>query len=331
MRDGPPLPPPRFLAVVGATTSGKTELSEALARRLDVEVVSMDSRQVYRGMDIGTDKIGAEARSRIPHHGLDLADPSERYSAGRFARDVRRWIPEIESRGRVPLLVGGTGFFLKAVMEPIFEEPDLDEERLERLRAWLARQPRGLLEAWVGALDPERAPLAVEGGPQRMCRTIEVALLSGRSLSWWHHAAPREGEPLPGVVVALDVPREELDRRIALRVDRMLERGLVDEVRGLLDRGFHSGSPGMSATGYREIIDLLEGRVSLEEAKEAIRIATRRYARRQITWFRHQLPDHAIRVDATASMEERVRKAMTAWMARKGATGANPTGKGDEG
>lgn len=329
MSDAPAPPAPRFLAVVGATTSGKTELSEALARRMDVEIISMDSRQVYRGMDIGTDKVSTEARARIPHHGLDLVDPSERYSAGRFARDVRRWIPEIESRGRVPLLVGGTGFFLRAVLEPIFQEPDLDEDRLERLRAWLARQPRERLEAWVRRLDAARAELAVEGGPQRMCRTIEVALLSGHPLSWWHEAAPREGEPIPGVVVALDVPREELDLRIARRVDVMLARGLVEEVQALLEAGFHAGSPGMSATGYREIIEYLHGRASLEEAKESIRVATRRYARRQITWFRHQLPEDAVRLDATAPMEERVRSAMDTWTERTGAAGARP--KGEEG
>ncbi len=331
MSTPPASPDPRFLAIVGATTSGKTELSEALARCLDVEIVSMDSRQVYRGMDVGTDKVSAEARRSIPHHGLDLVDPAQRYSAGQFARDARRWIPEIESRGRIPLLVGGTGFFLRAVMEPMFQEPVLDQGRLERLRAWLAGQPRERLEAWVRVLDPVRAELAVAGGPQRMGRAIEVALLSGRPLSWWHEAAPAEGAPIPGVIVALEVPREELDRRISQRVTRMLERGLVEEVRGLLDAGFHTDSPGMSATGYREMIEYLEGRASLEEAKERIRVATRRYARRQITWFRHQLPASAVRVDATAPIEERVRQAMEAWLDRTGATHANRSGKGVEG
>ena len=329
MNAAPDASAPRFLAVVGATTSGKTELSEALAEHLPVEVVSMDSRQVYRGMDIGTDKVPDEVRQTVPHHGLDLIDPSERYSAGQFARDARRWIEEIRSRGRVPLLVGGTGFFLKAVLEPIFQEPDLEEERLQRLRAWLGDQPRSLLERWVRALDPQRAELAVEGGPQRMSRTLEVALLSGRPLSWWHEAAPAEGEPVPGVVVLLQVPREELDRRIAARVDRMLERGLLDEVRGLLDAGFGRDAPGMSATGYREAVDHLEGRISLEDAKEAIRVATRRYARRQITWFRHQLPGDAVRIDATTPLEARVARTLDAWHHRTGAARAEESHDGD--
>ena len=175
-----------FLAITGPTTSGKTALSLEVAEALDGEIVSMDSRQLYRGMDIGTDTVEAEARARVPHHGLDLVDPDERYSAGRFARDVRRWIPEIRARGRVPVLAGGTGFFLRAVLEPIFAEPEMDPSRRRRLKGWLEDRPREELERWVHRLDPERAELAVEGGPQRMGRTVEVALLSGRPLSWWH-------------------------------------------------------------------------------------------------------------------------------------------------
>lgn len=323
------LPTARFLALVGATTSGKTELSEAIARHLDVEIVSVDSRQVYRGMEIGTDKVSAEARRRIPHHGLDLVDPDERYSAGQFARDARRWIGEIESRGRIPLLVGGTGFFLKALVEPIFREPALDEARLGYLRSWLGDQSRERLETWVRLLDPERAELAIEGGPQRMSRTLEVPLLTGRPLSWWHEAAPREAEPVPGVVIVLEVPREELDARIGSRVERMLERGLVSEVRGLLAAGYGADAPGMSATGYREIVEHLSGAVSLDEAAEAIRVSTRRYARRQITWFRHQLPEDAVCIDATVPLEERVRRTLETWTVRSSGGSAEPTGKGE--
>ena len=236
--------PPRFLALTGATATGKTDLSLALADALPVEVISMDSRQVYRDMEIGTDKITPGARMAVPHHGLDLVAPDERYSAGQFARDVRRWIPEIEARGCVPLLVGGTGFFLRAVVEPIFAEPELEADRLERLRAFLRAQDRKQLERWVELLDPDRAEVAIEGGPQRMGRTLEVALLSGRTLSWWHREAPAEAEGLSGLVVVLELPREEMDRRIEERVDHMIERGLVEEVRGLIVRGYTMDSPG---------------------------------------------------------------------------------------
>jgi tRNA dimethylallyltransferase len=297
---------PRFLAVTGATASGKTDLSIALAGRMPVEIVSMDSRQVYRGMDIGTDKVDAAGRAAVPHHGLDLVDPDERYSAGRFARDARRWIGEIEARGALPLLVGGTGFFLRAVMEPIFREPPLDREQLERLRSWLSGQDAAELARWVTTLDPERAELAIEGGPQRMSRTLEVALLSGAPLSRWHRESPPDGAGVPGVVVVLDLPREEMDRRIDDRVTRMVERGLVDEVRGLLAAGYDDHDPGMSGTGYREIAEVLRGEATLEEAMEQIRTNTRRYARRQLTWFRHQLPEGAVQVDATLPRDEQV-------------------------
>lgn len=313
-------PAPVFLAVTGPTASGKTDLSLALAERMPAEIVSMDSRQVYIGMDIGTDKIDDPSRRRVPHHGLDLLRPDERYSAGRFARDVRRWVREIRGRGRVPFLVGGTGFFLRAVTDPIFAEPPLDEARLAALRSYLRDQHADRLACWVRHLDPERAELAIRGGPQRMSRTIEIALLSGTPLSTWHREAPPEAEGLPGVIVVLDLPRDEMDRRIDDRVKRMVERGLLAEVRGLVDAGYGDGDPGMTGTGYREISACLRGDMSLEEAVEEIRRGTRRYARRQLTWFRNQLPKTAVRVDATAPLEDQVTAALGAWQEAGGDT-----------
>jgi tRNA dimethylallyltransferase len=309
---------PRFLAVIGPTASGKTDLSLALAERARVEVVSMDSRQVYRDMDVGTDKVGRAARDAVPHHGLDLVGPDERYSAGQFARAARRWVGDIRARGALPLLVGGTGFFLRAVLDPVFTEPPLDPERLEALRGWLKGQERERLERWVERLDPERAPLAAEGGPQRLGRALEVALLSGKPLSWWHRAAPAEAPGLPGLVVVLDLPRDEMDRRIDERVSGMVARGLVDEVRGLLQAGHSEGSPGLTGTGYREVAAHLRGDATLEEALEEIRRSTRRYARRQLTWFRHQLPESAVRIDATLPVREQADRALAAFEAAGG-------------
>jgi tRNA dimethylallyltransferase len=304
---------PLFLAVTGPTASGKTDLSLALAERVRAEVISMDSRQVYRDMDIGTDKVGRAARAAVPHHGLDLVAPDERYSAGRFARDARRWMEEIHGRGALPLLVGGTGFFLRAVLDPVFTEPPLDPDRLEALRAWLKSQSRERLQRWVERLDPERARLASEGGPQRLGRTLEVALLSGRPLTWWHRVAPSEGDGLPGVVVLLDLPRDEMDRRIDERVAGMLERGLVEEVRALLAAGYAEDTPGLTGTGYREVAAHLRGEATLDQAVEEIRRNTRRYARRQLTWFRHQLPKSTLRVDATAPVGEQADAALAAF------------------
>jgi tRNA dimethylallyltransferase len=310
--------PPRFLALVGPTASGKTDLSLALAEKVRIEVVSVDSRQVYRGMDVGPDKVTPAARARVPHHGLDLGTPAERYSAGQFARAARGWIAEIRARGGLPVLVGGTGFFLRAVVDPVFGEPPLDEARRGALRTYLRGQPLERLTAWTERLDPDRAPLAREGGPQRLARTLEVALLSGRALSWWHRTAPPEAVGLPGTVVLLDLPRPEMDRRIDERVGGMLERGLVEEVRALLAAGYAENTPGMTGTGYREITAYLRGEVSLEGALERVRSATRRYARRQLTWFRHQLPERVHCVDAMTPVEQQADEAIAAYQREGG-------------
>lgn len=312
---------PRFLALVGPTASGKTRLSLALAGRLDAEVVSVDSRQVYRGMDVGTAKVTPAERASVPHHGLDLVDPDESYSAGRFARDARRWIREIRGRDRLPLLAGGTGFFLKSVMEPLFREPSMDPERVEGLRDHFEAYGAGELEAWVRTLDPGRAEVAVEGGPQRMIRTLEVALLTGRPLSWWHDEAGPEGPAVPGRIVRLTLPRDVLDERIRRRTRRMVRDGLVEEVRRLLDAGYSSDDPGMSGTGYREIAEHLRGERTLEEAVERIEIRTRQYSRRQLTWFRNQLPDHTLSLDATTPLDRQVERVVAWWREQSSGTG----------
>ena len=305
---------PTFIALTGPTTSGKTQLSCALARILELEIISMDSRQVYKGMDIGTDKVPDDVREQVPHHALDLVHPDERYSAGQFARDARDWIKEIIKRDRVPVLAGGTGFFLKAITEPVFSEPPLDSARLKKIRRYLSALDYRVLAKWVEKLDPVRASLAIDGGPQRMSRTIEVALLTGKPLSSWHRESPSDVAALTGLIIQLELPREEIDRRINDRVTYMVERGLVSEVRSLLEAGYTFDDPGMTATGYREIAHYLEGGQTLEEAMEEIRRNTRRYARRQLTWFRNQLPPSVCMIDATASIDVQATAVLDAWI-----------------
>jgi tRNA dimethylallyltransferase len=320
---------PVFLALVGPTAVGKSSLSLEVAETLGAEIVSVDSRQVYRGMDVGTAKPDAADRARVVHHGLDRVDPDQAYSAGRFAREAREWIADIRARGRIPLLVGGTGFFLKALMEPLFREPEMDAGRLQSLRGWLGRQDRSELARWVAALDPARREVAAEGGPQRLTRTLEVPLLTGRSLTWWHREAPAEDPGLPGVVVVLERPRDELDRRIDARAARMVEDGFPHEVRVLLDRGFSSDDPGLSGVGYREMVEVVEGRMTREAAVEAMARATRQYARRQLTWFRNQLPEHGVvQVDATRPRRHVVAEIVESWTVRT--TPGSPR-KGGEG
>jgi len=302
------------LVITGPTASGKSALAIAVAERINGEIISMDSRQVYRGMDIGTAKVSAADRARVPHHGLDLVDPDERYSAGRFARDARRWIHEISARGHTPILAGGTGFFLHALINPLFEEPELEPRRRERLARYLDRHSDETLHTWLARLDPETAArLARSGGRQRLQRALEIALLTGKSLSWWHRHAPPGTPPLRATVFVVNLPRPELYRRIDERVTDMIDAGLVAEVQRLLDAGYRPGDPGMNATGYPEIIAYLHGEISLDEAADRIRRATRQYARRQLTWFRNQLPA-AIWLDATEPTDSLVERIVRIWL-----------------
>ena len=302
------------LVITGPTAAGKTALGLEVAARLEAEVISVDSRQVYRGMDIGTAKSSAAERSRVPHHGLDLVDPGARYSAGRFARDARRWISGIRDRGRVPILVGGTGFFLRALTEPLFREPPMDRARREALKSCLDGFDDDQLFRWLERLDPERAErLRHRGGRQRVLRALEVALLTGRPLGWWQRENPPETPPLSALTFVLDLPRSVLYDRINRRVDAMLEAGLVEEVAGLLASGYAPDVPGMSATGYGEIAAHLRGELGLEEAADRIRSRTRGYARRQLTWFRNQLPGDAIWLDGTRPVEELADEVVEAW------------------
>jgi tRNA dimethylallyltransferase len=304
---------PSFLALLGPTASGKTALSLALAKRMEVEIISMDSRQIYRGMDVGTGKVPPEERARIPHYGLDLREPDESYSAGQFSRDARGWISEIRGRGRVPLLVGGTGFFLRALTHPMFSEPPLDRARLKALRRFLNGLSWSTLQRFVSTLDPRREEVAARGGRQRATRTVEMALMTGRPLSWWQDQVVATEVPLRGVVVVLDLPREILYQRINRRVEAMLREGLVEEVAGLLASGFGPEDPGMTGAGYREVTEYLGGTLSLEEATERIRQAHRQYARRQMTWNRHQLLPGTVFLDGTLPERDLVDRVLRVW------------------
>jgi tRNA dimethylallyltransferase len=271
-----------------------------VARRTGAEIISADSRQVYRGMDIGTAKITVAERRGVPHHGLDLVDPDERYSAGRFAREAHQWLREITARGRPALIVGGTGFFLRALMQPLFHEPALPQDRRDALRRQLDRMDEATLLRWAGTLE---ATTDLPTDRQRLMRLLEVALLTGRPMRWWHEHSPPAEPPLRVPVVVLTQPRSVLYRRIDDRVRTMVEQGVLEEVRALLEAGYGDDSPGMSATGYPEMRMVIEGGVPLDEAITKVQAATRRYARRQETWFRHQLPPGALLVDGTQSFD----------------------------
>ena len=304
---------PQALAIVGPTASGKTALSIEVARRLGGEIISMDSRSVYRGMDVGTAKPTIEERGGIPHHGIDLVEPSERFSAGRWARYAREAIAEIRARGAVPMLVGGSGFFLRALTAPIFREPELDPVR----RAELARELEGMTdEEMLGRLeplDPEAAErLRGGGGRQRLMRALEVALLTGRPLSWWHRNAPPEAPPVPVLACVLEVPRERLYAAVDARVGEMVKGGLVEEVRALVER-YGEDAPGLNAHAYIELFPYFRGERTLDEALDLARANTRAYTKRQQTWNRTQLSEPVVRLDATRPHAELADEIVRAW------------------
>lgn len=305
---------PGALVITGPTASGKTGVAIDVARELDGEIISLDSRQIYRGMNIGTAKATAEQRAAVPHHGIDLLPPSERYNAGRFAEDARKWIREIEARGRLPVLVGGTGFFLRALTHPMFREPALDPARKEALKGFLNRKDRPELLEWLRHLDPEGATrLSSEAGRQRIARMIEIALMTGRPLRWWQERNAPDTERLTALTVVLTLDRTTLYNRINQRVVHMVRAGLVDEVADLLARGYDEHSPGMKTVGYAELVPYVRGETTLEAAVDAIQRATRAYARRQITWFRHQLAQPVVVLDASVPPHELVQRIVREW------------------
>jgi tRNA dimethylallyltransferase len=285
--------------LVGPTAVGKTAVAMALAAHWPLEIISADSRQVYRRLDIGTAKPTRKERARVPHHGLDLIDPGTRYSAGHFARDGVCWLGEIRSRGNLPVVVGGTGLYVRALAEGLFAEPSLDAAKRRSLDAWTARlEPIELLR-WAARLDPGFRG----GGRQRAARAIEVALLSGHPLSYWQQAARARGSLDPWYIV-LTVPRPVLHQRIVRRAEDMVRRGLIEEVAAVLAEGHGPKTPGLDGIGIREAVEYLHGVRPRESVAQAIAVGTRQYAKRQQTWFRHQLGGNVVTLDATRPPEK---------------------------
>ncbi len=271
------------MAVVGATAAGKTGLSLDLAEALGGEVVNTDAMQVYRGMDIGTAKLPVEERRGIPHHLLDLLEVTEPLSVADFQRRARAAIAEIRDRGRVPVLVGGSALYTRAILDR-FEFPGTDAGVRARWEAELDRVGPAALHDRLRELDPEAAERILPDNGRRIVRALEVVELTGRPFTA-SLPAPEYVDPA-SIQVGLDLDRPNLDARIAQRVREMFDAGLVDEVRGLLDRGLRDGRTAAAAIGYRQVVAHLDGELTLEEAVDQTITATRRFSRRQDSWFR---------------------------------------------
>ena len=283
-----------LLVICGPTGAGKSAIAMALAESHDVAIISADSRQIYRGFDIGTAKPTDAERERVPHFGVDVVEPTERYSAASWAAGATEWIKGARATGRVPLIVGGTGFYIRSLVEPLFTEPPLDQQRLTALREKIAPMPTAELRRWVKRLDPARSHL----GRAQLARAVEVAMLTGTALSAWHARAP--GAPRRSARYLVVDPGSSLRSRIETRLHDMMRAGWEEEV-AALDAGIPDDAPAWNASGYRAMRDLVRGKVSRAEAIDRAFVDTRQYAKRQRTWFRHQLPSGSVtKVDPAA-------------------------------
>jgi tRNA dimethylallyltransferase len=284
--------PGSLIAIAGPTASGKSALALELWQRLEgrAEIVSVDSAQVYRGMDIGTAKPDAATRARVPHHLLDVVDPAQSYSAARFAADARRLIGEIRGRGNRPLLVGGTMLYFRALLQGLSELPSADPQLRARLEAEAAQQGWAALHARLGQIDPETAARLHPNDAQRIQRALEIHALSGAAPSE-HFRRAGAGAWDEAVLRVVVCPPDigERQRRMRARFGQMMEQGFLNEVAALRGRGdLHPELPSMRAVGYRQLWRHLDGECSLEQAMDQAVIATRQYAKRQLTWLRSE-------------------------------------------
>jgi tRNA dimethylallyltransferase len=275
-----------IVALVGPTGVGKTAVAVALAGEWPIEAVSVDSRQVYRRMDVGTGKPTAAERGRLRHHLVDVVEPDEPYDAARFAAEAAAAVADIHARGRRAVLVGGTGLYLRALLHGLSPVPPADLALRRRLRAEAAAEGREVLHKRLAELDPETAARLHPRDLVRVTRALEIVTLTGEPVSaTWHRPPVRPPRPYRVLTIGLTMPRDALYARLDARVDRMLAEGLLAEVEALLRAGFGPELPAMQGIGYRHLAPVVTRRAPLGDAVSAMKRDTRRYAKRQWTWF----------------------------------------------
>lgn len=292
--EDPPVPAGErpLLVVVGPTAAGKTALALRWAERLGTEIVSADSVQIFKGLDIGSAKPGPEELARVRHHAVSLLEPTERPSAGSWVEHVRPILAALHREGRVPIVCGGTGLYVRALLDGLAEVPPVPSAVRERVQARLGAEGPASLHRALALVDPEAASRIAPSDPQRITRALEVFEATGRPLSAWQRETTRPGDYQARVVGLLPELKGGLESagpgslmaRIADRARRMLDEGLVDEVEGLLER-YPEDCPGLSTLGYREVVEVVRGRAPMGGLEERLARAHRAYAKRQLTWF----------------------------------------------
>ncbi|OGR03449.1 MAG: tRNA (adenosine(37)-N6)-dimethylallyltransferase MiaA [Deltaproteobacteria bacterium RIFOXYD12_FULL_50_9] len=275
----------KIIALIGPTGIGKTKLSLAMAEAFSCEIVSVDSMQIYRFMDIGTAKATHEERQRVQHHLIDIVDPDTEYNLARYIEDAQQACNNIAARGKTPLLVGGTGLYLKGLLEGVFSLPPVKESLRKELQQQLAEKGRASLYSELQSIDPESAARIHPNDTHRLLRALEIFYATG--IPWAEHQQSYNyGPPLRNVLkIGLTCDREELYQRINARVTTMIEEGFLQEVQKLLERGYSPDLPSMKSLGYRHLLCFISGEWSWDHAAFILARDTRRYAKRQFTWF----------------------------------------------
>ena len=280
----------KAIAIIGPTAVGKTNFSLSLASSLGAEIISVDSRQVYRYLDVGTDKVSREIRRRIIHHLIDIADPDQIYSAADFAADAADAARRICARGRVPLLIGGTPFYYRALEGALSDNLPKDENVRAELENEIKERGLDALHGELEGIDPESAARIHPHDPVRTMRALEIFRITGKSASWWYGSADRMESPWDIFYIGLTRDRAVLYENIARRVKQQFANGYPEEVKWLLDNGYSPDLPALQGFGYRELVEYIIGRVSLAEAEEGDIRSTKAFSRRQMTWFKHFEP-----------------------------------------
>lgn len=276
---------PKIIVLAGPTAVGKTAFAIGLAGALDGEIIGADSMQIYRYMDIGTAKPIGQERAQVPHHLIDIRDPDESFDASQYVREARKVVGEVIHRGKVPLVVGGTGLYIKALLGGIFELDSVDERIRERLRRILDSEGIDALFERLKGCDPETAGRLQPNDTYRILRALEIFEATGMPIAEHQKEHRFQDAPYRSFTIGLRMDRDLLHDRIHRRVDAMVAEGFPQEVRNLLDRGYSEDLKSMQSIGYRHMVDVIRNRSTLEEAVDLMKRDTRRYAKRQMTWF----------------------------------------------